>query len=153
MFLITTERHTKFVSIKLKHNFLIVAIFILSRKNYVFKSATVKNAQEKDGTRHRGLVKHLIEKNLINTQVPGYFVEIGAHNGTGFTSTLSLDLGWNGLIVEPVPIPFKAMIHAAERSRNKNRQTEVIVSKATISTEPYLNMVNFGCEILRHFEI
>lgn len=52
----------------------------------------------------------------------GYFVDVGAYNGEGFSNTSCLaDHGWNGIYVEPVESQYVACVN-----RHKNNDVHVV---------------------------
>lgn len=53
-----------------------------------------------------------LDERIFNKKEDGYFIEIGAYDGTGFSNTKFLEetRNWKGICIEPSPIQFAKLI-------------------------------------------
>jgi len=73
---------------------------------------------------------------LFKNKKNGFFIEAGAYDGEIYSNTLKfeMDLNWTGLLVEPNPDVFEALL-------TKNRKSYAI--KTCLSTKPEVTEVSF----------
>ena len=78
---------------------------------------------------HEALLKHITKKN-------GFFVQCGGNDGYGFDPTYYLEkfMGWEGIIVEPLPI---------SKLCQRNRKNSVVIQSACVSFDYRESTVSF----------
>lgn len=95
------------------------------------------NLKDPKGDPAKNEKQHLYALKILQNLRNGFFVEAGAFDGEGLSSTLVLerDYGWNGLLVEADPFNFAEL-------RKKNRKAWT--SPACLSVEPKAQRVTFS---------
>ena len=60
---------------------------------------------------------------MFNERPWGFYIEVGAWNGVTLSNTYFLEqMGWTGILVEPLPELYEACVHERPRSRERTRR-------------------------------
>lgn len=142
---------------KSNHNRLLHIIKVITSPKILYKSIKVKSFNimarptrkflEKIGIDYLskpygidGNKKHDLLMNYVNFQ-DGFFIEIGGHDGYFHSPTYYLEamLGWQGILVEPIP-------ELAARCKKERQRSSVynFACVASNSSEPFVEMVDCG---------
>jgi FkbM family methyltransferase len=83
--------------------------------------------------------KYLYNTHFQNIHSPGYFVDIGAHDGiTGNNTFLFEQLGWDGICFEPLPLVYEKL------KTNRKCQTKQIALTDKVGKEQFFMIEGYS---------